>query len=88
MTKAIDALEALALKAAVQLHCQAEVHRSRARRFRDRLTGPDALRRSQAEIDRELAKADEHEALFKELSDAVITVRHEREMRRYRRMMR
>lgn len=87
MTKATDKLEDLALKAAVQMHVQAEIHRSRAQRFARHLSGPDALRKSQGDVEREQARADEHEAMFKELTDAVITVRHERQMRAHRRKM-
>jgi hypothetical protein len=81
-------LEELALKAAVQLHCIAENHRSRARRYQDRLTGPDALRRSQSEIDHERRQADENEALFNALTAAVIEVRIQRQQRAYSRRRR
>ena len=86
MIKASENLATLALTPVVVLETQAAQHRSIARSYERRLSAPDALRRSQREVDWHDAKAAEQESLAAELRivaiDVKVTVQERRARRR------
>lgn len=88
MIKAAEQLATIALKAVIALEVQASQHRSIARRCERRLTGPDSLRKTQADVDYHDKLAAEQEALAEALRSPAIEVKVTAQARRERRKAR